>query len=219
MSGGGILYGAVQKTTEDEAPIEYVRDQQNKDTCRKFLRLMRNNAASSPPGERRSFQTGNILVNTLIAEDRTILVAACKDDFNRAAVFECLAEMKKGYSQSRTNPTGIERMLKQNVDKYSSGTDKISEIKNTLETVKSVMVNNIDAIIERGQKIDDLVSSSETLLEQAEVFESSASDLKWSMWKKRIIIFIVIFIILIVVIFIIVLLVCRKDGMNFDKCK
>jgi hypothetical protein len=217
MSSGGILYAAIQ-APEDEVPLEYVRDVAQKDTCRKFVRLMRNSANSSAPGERRSFQTGNVLINTLTGDDRTIFVAACKDDFNRGAVFECLAENKKAYSQNRSNRPGLERALKANVDRYSSGRDKIGEIKSVLDQTKITMLNNIDAVLERGEKIDTLTERSELLVTEAGNFESGARDLKWSMYKKRCLLFIVIFVILAIVIFLIVLFACKKDGLNFDKC-
>jgi hypothetical protein len=215
----GILFAAVQ-SPEDEIAIECVRDPNSKETCRKFLRLMRANPGNLVSNERRSYQTGNppILVNTLIAEDKTVLLAACKEDFSRAAVFECLAEVKKAYAQNRQNRSGVERALKANVEKYSSGKDKIAEIKDKLVDVKAVMLENIDKVLERGNKIDSLVDSSTELLQQAEVFETQSRDLKYAMYKKRCIIIMVVLCVLVIVAFIIAILVCRKDGVNFDGC-
>lgn len=215
----GILYGAIQPQ-DDEIPLEYARDSTQKETCKKFLRLMKSNSSSTPANEKRSFSHQKILVNTLISEDRTIFLAACREDFNRSAVFECLAEMKKVYASMKNNRSALEKNMRSLVDRYSDpNSDKVSQIKSVLEQTKIQMVDNIDRVIERGERIDGLCERSELLVAEAATFESQASTLKWSMYKKRIIICLIIALILGVIIFIIVLLACKKDGVNFDKCK
>ena len=215
----GILYGAIQPQ-DDDMPIEYARDASQKDTCKKFLRLMKSNSTATPANEKRSFAHQKILVNTLIGEDRTIFLAACREDFNRSAVFECLAEMKKVYASMRSNRGALEKNMRALVDRYSDpNSDKVSQIKSVLEQTKIQMVDNIDRVIERGERIDGLCERSELLVAEAATFESQATTLKWSMYKKRIIMCIVIFLVIAIIIFIIVLLACKKDGVNFDKCK
>jgi hypothetical protein len=212
----GILFAAIQHP-DDEAALEYPRDQTQKDTCRKFLRLMKSN--STPPGERRSFAHQRVLINTLSGDDRSIFLAACREDFNRTAVFECLAEMKKVYSTMRGNRAALEKNMRALVDRYSDpNSDKISQIKNKLDETKTIMIDNIDKVLERGEKIDGLCEKSELLVHEASHFEGQASSLKWAMYKKKIIMIIVVILILGLIGLIIALVMCSEGGVNFKKC-
>lgn len=214
----GILYGAIQPQ-DDDIPLEYARDATQKETCKKFLRLMKSNSASTPANEKRSFAHQKILVNTLIGEDRTIFLAACREDFNRTAVFECLAEMKKVYASMKNNRSALEKNMRSLVDRYSDpNSDKVSQIKSVLEQTKIQMVDNIDRVIERGDRIDGLCERSELLVAEAASFESNASTLKWSMYKKRILCIIISILVIALAIFLIVLFACKKDGEYWKAC-
>lgn len=214
----GILYGAIQPQ-DDDIPLEYARDATQKETCKKFLRLMKSNSSATPANEKRSFAHQKILVNTLIGEDRTIFLAACREDFNRTAVFECLAEMKKVYASMKNNRSALERNMRSLVDRYSDpNSDKVSQIKSVLEQTKIQMVDNIDRVIERGDRIDGLCERSELLVAEAASFESGASTLKWSMYKKKILCIIISVFIIALAIFLIVLFACKKDGEYWKGC-
>eukprot|EP00656_Telonema_subtile_P018478 TRINITY_DN19994_c0_g1_i2.p1 TRINITY_DN19994_c0_g1~~TRINITY_DN19994_c0_g1_i2.p1 ORF type:complete len:122 (-),score=39.32 TRINITY_DN19994_c0_g1_i2:148-513(-) len=113
----------------------------------------------------------------------------------------------------------MHQQLKRDVDFYSDPkNDKITKIRTDIAEVKEVMVDNIDKILERGDKIDNLVTKTENLEFESRRFESRSNDLKWKMWKKRIIITAIVILVITVVIFVIVLIACSKDGVNFKKC-
>ena len=119
----------------------------------------------------------------------------------------------------RANRGALEKNVKALVDRYSDpNSDKIGQIKSVLEQTKIQMVDNIDKVIERGERIDGLCEKSELLVAEASTFESQASTLKWSMLKKKIIMIAVLLLVIAVIIFIIVLLACKEDGLNFKKC-
>lgn len=94
--------------------------------------------------------------------------------------------------------------------------DKIGKLKNQIEDVKQVMLNNIDEIMERGAKIDNLVDKSEDLVNQADQFEDNSRTLKNVMICRRIKIIALFFLILIVIILVILMIACKP---NFSKCK
>eukprot|EP01062_Namystynia_karyoxenos_P055316 TRINITY_DN4607_c0_g1_i1.p1 TRINITY_DN4607_c0_g1~~TRINITY_DN4607_c0_g1_i1.p1 ORF type:complete len:249 (+),score=120.24 TRINITY_DN4607_c0_g1_i1:95-748(+) len=70
---------------------------------------------------------------------------------------------------------------------FCNDKDKIKTLQRDIEEVKGVMMENIDAVIERGGKIDDLVAQSEELAEQGGEFRRGAKTLKRNMclrnWK------------------------------------
>mmetsp|Transcript_37407 Transcript_37407/g.80737 ORF Transcript_37407/g.80737 Transcript_37407/m.80737 type:complete len:160 (-) Transcript_37407:220-699(-) len=63
-----------------------------------------------------------------------------------------------------------------------SNVDGLSAVKNQIEDVKGVMVENIEKVLERGEKIELLVDKTDRLNQQAFQFKSSSRDLRRSMW-------------------------------------
>jgi cell division septation protein DedD len=94
--------------------------------------------------------------------------------------------------------------------------DKIGRLKNQIEGVKQVMLTNIDDIIERGQKIDQLVDKSYLLEEEAQGFQEGARTLRRAMCMKNVKLIILVVICIIALGFVISLVVC---GMKYEKCK
>ena len=63
--------------------------------------------------------------------------------------------------------------------------DNIGAVKSQIEDVKGVMVQNIEKVLERGEKIELLVDKTDQLNQQAFRFESSSRSLRRAMyWRK-----------------------------------
>jgi len=63
--------------------------------------------------------------------------------------------------------------------------DAISRVQNEIESVKETMVQNIENILERGEKIELLVESTDRMNQQAFVYERSTRRLERTMyWRK-----------------------------------
>lgn len=109
-------------------------------------------------------------------------------------------------------------VLQQRIEFYNNNpsADNISRVQAQIDTVKDVMVENIDRVLERGEKIELLVDKTDRLNQQAFKFERSSRTLKREMlWKKYRNYCILIAIVLLVILFI-VAMVC---GLTFtDKC-
>lgn len=67
-----------------------------------------------------------------------------------------------------------------------SNVDNISAVKNQIEDVKGVMVENIEKVLERGEKIELLVDKTDRLNQAAFKFESSSRNLRRAMWWKNV---------------------------------
>ena len=82
-------------------------------------------------------------------------------------------------------PVIQERMEFYNSDQAESGIDNIGAVKSQIESVKDVMVQNIEKVLERGEKIELLVDKTDRLNQQAFRFESSSRNLRRAMyWRK-----------------------------------
>mmetsp|Transcript_22002 Transcript_22002/g.35017 ORF Transcript_22002/g.35017 Transcript_22002/m.35017 type:complete len:180 (+) Transcript_22002:1-540(+) len=80
------------------------------------------------------------------------------------------------------------KVIKERMDYYNSAgsnVDGLSAVKNQIEDVKGVMVENIEKVLERGEKIELLVDKTDRLNQQAFKFESSSRNLRRSMWWKN----------------------------------
>ena len=62
----------------------------------------------------------------------------------------------------------------------------IEPIKQKLDEVKQITVDNIDRVLERGEKIDLLVDSSQRLQTNSVLFYKSSNKLKRKMYNKKI---------------------------------
>lgn len=66
-----------------------------------------------------------------------------------------------------------------------SNVDGLAAVKNQIEDVKGVMVENIEKVLERGEKIELLVDKTDRLNQQAFKFESSSKRLRDAMWWRN----------------------------------
>jgi len=110
------------------------------------------------------------------------------------------------------------RVMKNLMDYYSNNpnADKISTLKGEVDEVKNVMVQNIEKVLERGERIELLVDKTEELSSNAFKFKKQSTALKRSMWFKNVKLMILIVVILLIVVYIIVALAC--GGLAFQGC-
>lgn len=78
-----------------------------------------------------------------------------------------------------------DRLEYYNSDQADRAIDNIGAVKGQIEDVKDVMVQNIEKVLERGEKIELLVDKTDRLNQQAFRFESSSRNLRRAMyWRK-----------------------------------
>lgn len=95
--------------------------------------------------------------------------------------------------------------------------DKIGKLKLQIEGVKQVMLQNIDDIMERGDRIDNLVVATDNLQQSAETFEDNSRVLKKKMIMRNLMLIGGIVVALIILCLIISWIAC--GGPTYPKCK
>ncbi|RNF08501.1 vesicule-associated membrane protein [Trypanosoma rangeli] len=60
--------------------------------------------------------------------------------------------------------------------------DKVRKVKIAVAEVKDLALDNVERVIQRGQRIDDIVQSTEDLQFQAQGFQRSSRDLRQQLW-------------------------------------
>ncbi|KAE9613659.1 hypothetical protein Lal_00016379 [Lupinus albus] len=92
---------------------------------------------------------------------------------------------------------------------------KLAKVKAQVSEVKGVMMENIEKVLDRGEKIELLVDKSENLHHQAQDFKNSGTQLRRKMWLKNMKMKLIVLAVVIILILIIVLSVCH--GFNCGK--
>mmetsp|Transcript_5725 Transcript_5725/g.15032 ORF Transcript_5725/g.15032 Transcript_5725/m.15032 type:complete len:117 (+) Transcript_5725:547-897(+) len=67
----------------------------------------------------------------------------------------------------------------------SSGEPDVQAMQGQLGTIKNVMVDNIEKVLDRGEKISLLVDKSDNLHQQAFKFSKASTHFKRQMWLRN----------------------------------
>jgi vesicle-associated membrane protein 7 len=110
-------------------------------------------------------------------------------------------------------------IIRQRMDHYNSGgsIDNIDALKSQIDEVKEGMVQNIEKVLERGEKIELLVDKTDRLNQQAFRFESTSRNLRRHLYWRRVRNIGILSVFVLLVIFILVAQGC--GGFDFHRCK
>jgi vesicle-associated membrane protein 72 len=86
---------------------------------------------------------------------------------------------------------------------------KLSKVKAQVSEVKGVMMENIEKVLDRGEKIELLVDKTENLRSQAQDFRQQGTQVRRKMWLQNMKIKLIVLGIIIALILIIILSVCH----------
>ena len=109
------------------------------------------------------------------------------------------------------------RVLQDRMDFFNDNpeADSLSKVKGQIEDVKGVMVDNIEKVLARGEKIELLVDKTEQLNQSAKRFQRASKSLKSAMWWKNVKMWGLIAAITLIIIWLIASFIC---GFDFSKC-
>ncbi|MCD7445999.1 hypothetical protein HAX54_024703 [Datura stramonium] len=85
---------------------------------------------------------------------------------------------------------------------------KLSKVKAQVSEVKGVMMENIEKVLDRGEKIELLVDKTDNLRSQAQDFRQQGTKIRRKMWYENMKIKLIVFAIILILILIIILSVC-----------
>lgn len=114
------------------------------------------------------------------------------------------------------SPMIRDRMDFYNSDEADRSIDNIGAVKSQIDEVKDVMVQNIEKVLERGEKIELLVDKTDRLNQQAFRFESSSRSLRRAMYWKRMRCYIIIGVVAVLLIYVASVSLC---GFDYHHCK
>ncbi|EKF98574.1 vesicle-associated membrane protein, putative [Trypanosoma cruzi] len=150
-----------------------------------------------------------------------IVACVTTNEMRMRTVFAFL-EAVEPLVRGNVGPPGTElrngkKLLQQKMDFYNNPqNDKITALNDDINQVVDVMMDNMDKVLARGDRVDTLHEKSNTLADQAEQFKQRSTQLKRSMCLKNVKLTLMIIGTVGVVILIIVVIACKP---NFSNCK
>lgn len=155
----------------------------------------------------------------VVIENGTIFMCATDAQFRKTRAFAFLEEIQSRFTGGSltvravtARPMELQRdfgaVLASNMKKYSADTgDNITRLQAQVEEVRGVMTQNIEKVLEREEKLGDLIEKTGDLEASANSFKKTARAAHKVMWwknmKMKIILAVVIFVILAVIVVII----------------
>lgn len=110
-------------------------------------------------------------------------------------------------------------VLRRQMEYYNNdpSADNITQVKRDLDDVKNVMVENIEKVLERGEKIELLVDKTDRLNQTAFKFEKTSKQLKTAMFWRQVRFYAIAFLVVAFVILVVTMSAC--GGPTFPDCK
>jgi len=110
----------------------------------------------------------------------------------------------------------FQKVIQLQMDRFNStGNDKIQRVRDGVAQVKTVMLENIDRVLERGEKIELLVERTEELDAHALKFKRSATSLHRGMWVRNVKVTVMVAFAVLVLIYAASAYFC---GFDFSRC-
>jgi len=143
----------------------------------------------STPDSKKSYSYENYNFNYLVEGGITYICMTDQEMGLRvpyAFLFDINSRFKAAYQQKLSTASSMEmkdvfsRVIRDRIEFFSNdkNADKISKVKGEIEEAKTIMVKNIDKVLERGDRIEVLVSKTEDLHSQSESFQKKSTSLK-----------------------------------------
>ncbi|GIY58814.1 vesicle-associated membrane protein 7 [Caerostris darwini] len=181
----------------------------------------------SPDQPKLTYSHGSYLFH-YIYEDDIIYLCITDDDFDRSHAFGFLNETKRRFKSAYgaraltalpyAMNSEFSRILASQMKHFSESkdVDKLAKVQGEIDELTEIMVQNIDTVANRGEKLELLVDKTENLTSASVTFRKTSRGLARSMCIKNVKITVIIIIVMLVILYIIVSASC--GGLSWPTC-
>lgn len=135
------------------------------------------------------------------------------EDVEKRIVWKFVEKSKECYETG----TLTSKYLKKLVSDFNlPDVDQIHVLQEKVDEIKEIMIMNIDKLIERGEKLEEIVQMTEELNEEATGFLSGSKKVRNSMIKKFILYIVILVFLLLGILITVFFVACGFP--YFDKC-
>ncbi|KAM0933900.1 putative Longin domain, v-SNARE, coiled-coil domain-containing protein [Dioscorea sansibarensis] len=110
------------------------------------------------------------------------------------------------------------RVLSQQMEYYSSdpNADRINRIRGEMSQVRNVMIENIDKVLERGDRLELLVDKTTNMQGNTMRFRRQARRFRNTVWWRNVKLTVILILILLIIIYVVVAFACH--GVTLPSC-
>lgn len=163
----------------------------------------------------------------VIVNDGIIFLCMADEDFGKRQPYAFLEEIKRRFENSSLKQRArtahayefkrdFGQVLASQMALFSDtgydDTDQIAKVRREVNEVKGVMTQNIEKVLERGERIDVLVGKAEELDHSAQSFHRQSTRLRKHMWWQNKKMCLLLIFVLLVIIGVIVLVALGVEG-------
>ncbi|XP_043719448.1 vesicle-associated membrane protein 711 [Telopea speciosissima] len=111
------------------------------------------------------------------------------------------------------------RVLSQQIDYYSNdpNADRMNRLKGEMSQVRNVMIDNIDKVLERGDRLELLVDKTTHMQGNTFRFRKQARRFKSTVWWRNVKLTVALIVLLLIIIYVVVAIVCH--GPTLPSCR
>nr|GMD40980.1 vesicle-associated membrane protein 711 [Ipomoea batatas]GMD45796.1 vesicle-associated membrane protein 711 [Ipomoea batatas] len=111
------------------------------------------------------------------------------------------------------------RVLSQQIEYYSNdpNADRINRIKGEMSQVRNVMIENIDKVLERGDRLELLVDKTETMQGNTFRFRKQARQFRSTVWWRNVKLIVAVIVVLLVIAYAVLAFICH--GITLPSCR
>ena len=175
----GIISGCVSRGSTILARVDGDLGDFNLRLDEILLRIARMNE------ERNSYKHGEYIISYILRSPGIITLSVATESLDQSIVFSFLENVSKKFidhfrgtamqavAYSKNEEFGF---VIENEMKRANDPNKVSDLHNQLDEVKQLMLKNVEDLLDRGEKLDCILVSTESLKDGARVFQYRARN-------------------------------------------
>jgi len=144
---------------------------------------------SAEPNSRVTYASQNFNFHCVV-NNGMVFVCAADLSYGKHQAYTFLAEIQQKWdARPGTGGRDFSGSLAQTMETFSSGrvpSDRLQTLNNQVSEVKSILTQNIEKVLERGERLDDLMAKTEDLEAGALQFRTTGRRVARKMWWKNI---------------------------------
>ncbi|CAB3234813.1 unnamed protein product [Arctia plantaginis] len=183
-----------------------------------------------PEDKKTTYSTGGFLFH-YVSENKLVYFCITDDKFPYPRAFSFLEEVKGKFLASfeglpavavpyaavnQIDGGAFDRVLQTEMTKYNENKKTLPNIKADLEDLKNIMVQNVDKMTLRGERLENLVDRTDVLASSTTVYRSTAVQVQRKYWWQNIRMQIIMVSVLAVLVYFCGAAAC--GGLKWPKC-
>jgi len=175
-----VVYNVILKNGQEVAQHSAQDSQQ----IEKVVRICKSKISADAKDGKMSLAYGNYLFH-YVKKDDLVFGCLATEETPRRICFGLLEDMEASYQVA--DSSSLSGKLRERMDFFNNDkkADKIRNVRGEIDEVREIMSENIDRVMERGERIEILVDKTDNLNQSSLSFRQRSTELRRQMWWKN----------------------------------